>query len=1276
MENEDGQLDNPHSELDIAVIGMSGRFPGAKTVDEFWQNLASGTESITFFSDKELLEAGVPPALLDDPAYVKAAPFLDGIEYFDAAFFKFSPREAEMTDPQQRVFLECAWETLENAGYDAERYGGSIAVYAGASLNLYMMSTGIGANLRIPDMSTFIGNDKDYLATRVSYKMNLNGPSMTVGSACSTSLVAIHLACQSLLNQECDMALAGGVSILFPWKAGYLYREGDIGSPDGHCRAFDASAQGTVFGCGAGAVLLKRLDDAIADGDNIYTVIRVSAINNDGSEKVGYTAPSVEGQSRVIVEALANAGVEADTISYIEAHGTGTALGDPIEVAALTKAFRNFTDKKGFCHIGSVKTNIGHLDVAAGVTSFIKTTLAMNHKMIPPTLHFQKPNPEIDFDNSPFHVNNELVAWEAPYPRRAGISSFGLGGTNAHVIIEEAPVARPSGASRPWQLLLISARTGTALDTATQNLSGYFANHHDINLADAAYTLQVGRKAFNHRRMLVCRDIDDAANTLGTPDDARILSSCHDDAQQKDVVFVFSGQGSQYINMGLDLYRTEPVFREEMDRCFRILRSRLGLDLHGIIYPQGAVTEGAAEKLTQTMYTQPALFAIEYSLAKLWMSWGIHPSAMVGHSIGEYVAACLAGVFSLEDALAVVAARGRMMQELPGGSMLAVFLSEKELEPFLGEKVDIAVVNLPSQCVVSGDKEAVAELEKRLLAEKVVCRHVLTSHAFHSRMMEPILGAFAGQVGQVPLRPPEIPFVSNVSGTWITPDEAVNPEYWAGHLRRTIRFSDAIEELLKEPNRIFLEVGPGNVFSSMVRQHPAMSAGNISLASTPHPKENAPGAAYILNTLGQLWLADIPVDWPGFYAGERRRRLPLPTYPFERQYYYMQRPQSAGVMPPAQDGYLPTSCELPAAAGEQAPDTDRVEGEEDVLQTLTELWRRVLGVRHPKPADNFFELGGNSLIAVQLFNRIEKVFNKRLSIATLYQVPTLEGLSDFIRDGASRELWTSLVEMKPGSSGPPLFLVHAGGGNVLIYHGLVNYLDIEQPVYGFQSQGLDCKQTMQTRIEDIAAQYIREMQTVQPQGPYLLAGFCMGGTVAFEMARQLQAQGQVISMLTFMETYIWSQHPPISLPGKLQYYGQKVLFNWGRLISGEKDFIKRRIDLIKEKIALWNETLKSKKGFEFRRENGQHSLLYLLEEANDTAAIEYVPSGKFQGKIIHFIPTREYKHITRNDPGWDAFTSEGTEVYHIPAYPRQMLVEPFVPMLADKLKDCIKKATG
>ncbi|MEG4005591.1 beta-ketoacyl synthase N-terminal-like domain-containing protein [Microcoleus sp. Pol11C1] len=875
---------------EIAVVGMAGRFPGAKNVDDFWQNLRDGVESISFFTDEELISTGTDPAVFNDPKYVKAGTVLEDIELFDAAFFGFTPREAEIADPQQRLFLECAWEALENAGYDAETYPGQISLFAGVTLSSYLFSNLYPNRHLIESVDPFqvlIGNDKDHLCTQTSYKLNLKGPSINVQTTCSTSLVAVHLACQSLLNGESDIALAGGVSIQVPQKTGYRYQEGGINSPDGHCRAFDVNAQGTIFGSGLGIVVLKRLEDAVADGDCIHAVIKGSAINNDGSLKVGYTAPSVEGQREVILEALALAGVESETISYIEAHGTGTSLGDPIEIAALTQAFRTRTNRNGFCAIASVKTNVGHLNTAAGITGLIKTIQALKHKQIPPSLHFQQPNPQIDFANSPFYVNTTLSEWKTNgNPRRAGVSSFGIGGTNAHVILEETPDVEVSSASRPWQLLLLSAKTNTALETATVNLAKHLQQHPNLNIADVAYTLQVGRRTFEHRRMVVCHDIKDALNALTNLDSQRAFTH-YQKPSHRPIVFMFSGQGAQYVNMGRELYELEPTFREQIDICSEILKPHLGIDLRSILYPSEAQTAAASQQLQQTAITQPAIFVVEYAIAKLWIEWGVHPVALIGHSIGEYVAATLAGVFSLEDALFLVAIRGQLMQKLPSGSMLAVPLSEQEVQPFLGKELSLAAINAPSSCVVSGSTEAIENLQNQLNSQARDCRRLHTSHAFHSEMMQPIVEQFALAIKKVKLNLPQIPFISNATGTWITQSEATNPSYWSKHLRQTVRFSAGISELLKQSEAIFLEVGPGRTLSSLTKRHLEPGAKHLVLTSLRHPQEQQSDVALLLNALGRLWMAGVKIDWSGFSTHELRHRLPLPTYPFERQRYWI-----------------------------------------------------------------------------------------------------------------------------------------------------------------------------------------------------------------------------------------------------------------------------------------------------------------------------------------------------------------------------------------------------
>ncbi|MBD2775779.1 type I polyketide synthase [Iningainema tapete] len=901
-------LNNLNAQDEIAIIGMAGRFPGAKNVDSFWQNIQDCVESISFFTDEELVSAGIESTVFKDPLYVRAGSVIKDIELFDASFFGFSPREAEITDPQHRLFIECVWSALENAGYDSETYSGQISLFAGVAFSTYLISILYPNRNLIESADSFqiaIGNDKDHLPTQVSYKLNLTGPSINVQTTCSTSLVAVHLACQSLLNGESDIALAGGVSIKVPQKTGYRYLEGGINSPDGHCRAFDAKAKGTIFGNGLGVVVLKRLEDAIADGDFIHAIIKSSAINNDGSLKVGYTAPSVDGQREVILEALALAGVEPETITYIETHGTGTPLGDPIEIKALTQAFRASTNKKSFCAISSVKTNVGHLNTAAGVTGLIKTVFALKNKQIPPSLHFEQPNPQIDFANSPFYVNTKLSEWNTNgTPRRAGVSSFGIGGTNAHVILEEPPDVETfhgtSLPSRPRQLLLLSAKTSTALETTTANLIAHLQQNPDLNVADVAYTLQVGRRAFDHRRIVVCRDCDDAVKAL-TSQQAQRVFTYHYKPGHRPVVFMFSGQGAQYVNMGRELYEVEPTFRKYVDTCAQILQPHLNQDIRHILYPKEQQIEAATRQLQQTAITQPALFVIEYALAQLWMEWGVRPEAMIGHSIGEYVAATIAGVFSLQDALAIVATRGKLMQQLPTGSMLAIPLGEKDVQSLIENvetfhetslhtdriSVQIAAINSPSSCVVSGTREAIAGLQNQLSSKGIECRLLHTSHAFHSHMMEPILDPFVQALKKVKLNSPRIRFISNVTGTWITDEQATNPSYWSQHLRQTVRFSTGISQLLQQFEGVFLEVGSGRTLSTLTTQHIKPEAKQLVLTSLRHVKEQQSDISFLLQTLGRLWLFGVQIDWSKFYTHEQRHRLPLPTYPFERQRYWI-----------------------------------------------------------------------------------------------------------------------------------------------------------------------------------------------------------------------------------------------------------------------------------------------------------------------------------------------------------------------------------------------------
>ncbi|WP_437283008.1 beta-ketoacyl synthase N-terminal-like domain-containing protein [Sorangium sp. So ce375] len=905
----------------IAIVGMACRFPGADSPEQFWRNLCAGVESIRFFTDEELLAAGVARDKLGQPGFVAAKAVLDGADRFDAGFFGFSPRDAALMDPQQRVFLECAWAALEHAGYTpdtAERVG----VFAGSILSMYLLMN-LWPNQTLiagaGNIQTGIGNDPTFLATSTSYRLNLRGPSISIGTACSTSLVAVQVACQSLLALECDMALAGGVSVHLPLISGYRFEEGGIFSPDGHCRPFDAAAAGTVSGDGAGVVVLKRIKDALADRDFIHAIIRGSAINNDGSVKVGYTAPSVAGQAMVIAEAVSMAEVDAASIDLVEAHGAGTPLGDPIEVAALIEAFGNET--RGRCALGSVKSNVGHLDAAAGIAGLIKAAMAVRHRAIPPTLHFRSPNPKLGLERSPFYVNTQLEPCRRSGAMRAGVSSFGIGGTNVHIVLEEPPPVVREPSERPFDLLMLSARTPAALDQATERLADFLADADRADLPDIAATLRRGRRVFECRRVALCRRDGDAAAVLRDPSSWMDASSR---PERPSVAFMFPGLGEHYAGMGWELYCTEPGFRASVDACAELLKGRIDIDLRDALYPgrdwrKPALGEVAmpssAGKLdlkaimarargqTQAsvddlpLVAQPAIFVIEVALARLLESWGIRPGVMVGYSIGEFAAAHLAGVLSLADAVELVAARARLIQtEVPTGAMLAVPMAESELSPLLTEGLSLAAVNGDALCVVSGPEGLVTDLRARLNAAQVSTQPLRSTHAYHSTMMEAISEPLRAVLRQVTLRPPEIPYISCLTGAPITGDEATDPDYWARHLCRTVRLQAALDRLLEDGDRVLIEVGPGQSLSAhAIRQRAARSRDNRVVPTMRRAFDGQPELSALLRGIGELWLSGVEVDPTRFLAREGERRVPLPTYPFERERHWYDPPDAAAL---------------------------------------------------------------------------------------------------------------------------------------------------------------------------------------------------------------------------------------------------------------------------------------------------------------------------------------------------------------------------------------------
>lgn len=876
----------------VAVIGLAGRFPGSASAGEFWKNLVDGVSGVT------AVQPRASSSLSDEPNYVAKAAVVDDADYFDAKFFGIYPKQAIDMDPQHRLFLEMCWHAMEDAGYVPDDAPGRVGLYAGCHMNTYVFTRlaaddefrrSLADSFPGGSLTAEISNDKDYLATRVAYQLNLRGPCVAVQSACSTSLVAIAQACESLVAGSSDMAISGGVTATFPQKQGYLHTEDSILSPDGTCRTFDANARGTIFGDGVGAVVLKRLEDAIADRDDIYAVIKGWGVNNDGGDKMGYTAPSVSGQSAAIRLAHARAGVTADTISYVEAHGTGTLVGDPIEVQALTEAFRDTTDKKQFCRIGSLKTNVGHLDVAAGVTSVIKTSMALKHRQIPPMLHFGSPNPKIDFENSPFIVNTELTPWGTDaLPRRAGVSSFGVGGTNAHLVMEEAPPRSQSKSRRRFHLLPLSAKSPDALDQMTDDLADHLDANPDIELADVAHTLQVGRQSFLHKRFVVASGAAEASEALRSRSVKHGATANHR-GTETPVLFLFPGQGSQHVNMARYLYRTEVGFAKDLDACFDALRPHLGVDLRILLYPADGFPR--SPRLDHTEIAQPALFAVSYALARHWQSLGVQPTNMIGHSVGEFAAAAIAGVMSMEDAARLVALRGRLMQALPSGSMMAVQSPADQVQSILPSRLEIAAINGPSFCVVSGPTKAIesfqSDLESGRHGDDIACRMLRTSHAFHSAMMDAAIEPFEAEVRKVELRPPTLPIVSSVTTEPLDDQTATDPVYWARQIREPVRFSDALSKIIQgQPGHVaLLEVGPNQALSTLARQQPLETSRQHVLPSLPHAKQTESDAKFFAMTIGKLWQSGADIRWNSVYDGEQRNRLHLPLYRFQRQRY-------------------------------------------------------------------------------------------------------------------------------------------------------------------------------------------------------------------------------------------------------------------------------------------------------------------------------------------------------------------------------------------------------
>lgn len=1247
---------------EIAIIGMSGRFPDADNLEEFWQNLKNAKECIKFYSDEDL--RNINKELLENPYYVKAQGILKNIKRFDAKFFSYTPSEAERIDPQHRIFLECAWESLENAGYTPGTDKKNIGVYAGVGENNYL-SKHILSNLAVQDTATelqlTINNSKDFLSTRVAYKLNLTGPALTIQTACSTSLVAIHQACLALQAGECDMALAGAVSFLNLEKTGYLYQPGMILSPDGKCRAFDASAQGTVSGQGVGIVVLKPVVNALKDGDHIYAIIKSSAINNDGSQKMGFSAPSSHQQAEVIKLTHKKADIMSDTITYIEAHGTGTPLGDPIEIAGLTQAFN--TDRKQYCAVGSVKTNLGHLDTAAGVAGLIKTVLCLYHKTLVPSLHYTTANSQIKFENTPFYVNTELKHWEcSDTPRRAGVSSFGVGGTNAHILLEESPTHHDVSKlpQREHQIISISANTKTSLDITTENLSSYLLNNRDKNLENIAYTLHSGRKKFKYGTFVICSNNETASLQLRQENKEYIT---HLD---RSIIFMFSGQGSQCINMGRKLYESEPNFKLHVEQCLSIIKNMPLNDFSAEDFL------GCTEKINQTVIAQPALFIIEYALAKYLINLGIKPVAMIGHSIGEYVAACLSGVFSLEDALKIIILRGKLLQNLPQGKMLSVLLSNSQIQTYVDEyQLDIAAINTPDSCVVSGKCEKIEKLTRKLDSQEIPYKHLNTSHAFHSQMLDPILENFHLYVSEIKLNLPNCSYVSNLTGTWIDPMQITKPDYWVSHLRKTVLFSEGITCLLKNKdmeNKIFLELGPGDILTNLTRKHLHNYNDNTLLFSLLKSQSSGvDDSVNLFNVLGNLYARGVNINWDKFY-NTKQQRIPLPTYSFEKEEFWISLKQEPLVSMQSAHNIISSNPKAQNCTTENKKCKNILNS---LQEEIIKIWQDTLGVSDINISDNFFNLGGDSLLAIQLNSKINKFFKLDITLkeilenATFYQLSSLiQKKLSFVEAALSKKessFAAHIINLKKEEGKYPFFAIHPISGYIFCYRDMVDYMNTEQAVYGIQSPWLEknCDIAKFSSIEAIAGYYVNSIFTVQPKGPFCLFGSSFGGLIAYEIAQQLKNKKHEVSLLAMADTGR-PNHPLLKITNK-----DELLLKLIELFRGAPISPQQRLNLSEaEKIGLILESMKL-----HNLPISQHQKIFDQINVFCQAMLDYHPKP-YSGKVIFFDPKKksaEYGSLNASST-WDEFVKGDSKVYEIPGDHFSMILKPNVEPLAHLLQ--------
>jgi len=1260
--------DEDNSLTDIAVVGLSCRFPGALNIEDYWNNLVHGNETISHFSKEELINSLISNELLENPNYVKARGILKDIDKFDADFFGFNPRDARITDPQHKLLMECVWQALETAGYVPEKTKGIIGLYASMADSSYLINN-LCKNAEILQnidwLQMRIATSMMSLATQISYRLNLTGPSININTACSSALVSIATACQALIDYQCDIAIAGAVAIYTPEKTGYLYQEGGIESPDGHCRSYDSGANGTVFSNGAGVTVLKRMSDAIQDGDYIYGVIKGWNVNNDGADKVGYTAPSIDGQVKCIISALAFANITPDSLQFIEGHGTGTTLGDAIELTAFAKAFALQTKNKQFCAIGSVKPNIGHTDVAAGMASFIKAVLALKNKTIPPTLNYQTPNSKIDLQNGPFYVNSERLDWpRGVEPRRAGVNSLGIGGTNAFLVLEEFDQPKKERSTREHQLLLLSAKTKTALEKQSQNLIQNLEKIHSPNeFADIAYTLQVGRADFKYRKAILCNSVQDALTKLmdtaiNLNHTTHTLYRQHDEAISPKVVFMFSGQGTHYLGMGKVLYETESAFSELVDLCCQSMDSALKEDVYALI--QGNLLE--ADKIQDTRIVQPALFVLEYALAKFWMHYGVQPEALIGHSLGEYSAAAISGVITLKDAIKLITFRARLMATTAPGGMLQVEQTIEEVQPLLNQtSVSIAAINTAQQCVLSGSLEEIIHLEQKFQTKGIPTQRLKVNYAFHSKLMDPILEEYKVALEKIEFKAPTLPLISNLTGDWVAPEEITTVEYWLKHLRHTVKFSQGLQILAKQGYQTFIEIGPGktlvNFVKEMVTTFPELTPELCIQNTLPVAKEAGRDQEIFLRTVAQLWLQGVKIVWDNFYKNEERNRVPLPMYPFDYKSYWIAPNRfkagvggGVGVIENLESREEDVSVQsvnnhesvglnaskaqvLPLTSWQDSPYNNPLEKE------ILKIWQNILGIDTITNSDDFYELGGHSFALLRVLASIEKKFNIKTNFKSFQKLRTpKEFLKELMELGVGvtelsiRKVEEScLVNIRSAGRYTPLFCFHPIDGTTLCYMPLEKHLTVDCPIYGLQDLGLEKATLPYNSLEEIASDYIKAMQRVQKQGPYTLCGFSFGGVLAVEIARQLGNKGEQLNPLILFDA--WAKLP-------VSYREEATL---KKVLSEQIPFLKAEphlLELCWKRINLF---------FNYRMsEVHQKIILFKAKKLSSFLSID--------------------NHFNNDFNYWNAYASSGMDVHLINGSHETFLQEPHVRAIAEKLK--------